>query len=110
MKCYDFFVMTTLLEINNTAYCAVLSTSFFCNNIRMDNPIIIKAQLKEFGSNLRRTRVARQITQESLSEKADLNIRTLQKIEAGETNVLITTAMRLRQGIGCDWQELFPKQ
>jgi Uncharacterized protein conserved in bacteria len=87
-----------------------MSIGVFCNHIRMDNPIINKAQLKEFGSNLRRARVARQITQESLSEKADLNIRTLQKIEAGETNILITTVMRLRQGIGCDWQELFPKQ
>ena len=75
----------------------------------MDNPVVIRAQLKEFGCNLRRARVARKITQEALSEKADLNIRTLQKIEAGKTNVLITTAIRLRQGLDCPWQELFPR-
>ena len=74
-----------------------------------NNPAQVKAQLKEFGSNLRRARVLRKITQEVLSEKADLNIRTLQKIEAGETNILITTAVRLQQALGCPWQELFPK-
>jgi len=65
-------------------------------------------QLKMFGGNLRRARVAREITQEVLSEKADLNIRTLQKIEAGQTNVLITTAMRLQKALGCPWHELLP--
>jgi transcriptional regulator with XRE-family HTH domain len=56
-------------------------------------------QIKTFGANLRRERVARKITQERLAELADLNIRTLQKIEAGQTNILVTTAMRLRQGL-----------
>ena len=66
----------------------------------------IARQLKAFGANLRRERVARQITQEKLAELADLNIRTLQKIEAGQTNILITTAIRLRTALGCSWDEL----
>jgi transcriptional regulator with XRE-family HTH domain len=66
-------------------------------------------QLEGFGANLRRERVARKITQERLAELADLNIRTLQKIEAGQTNILVTTAMRLRQGLGCAWDELMPE-
>ena len=33
----------------------------------------------------------RNVTQEKLAELADLNIRTLQKIEAGETNILVGT-------------------
>ena len=74
----------------------------------MDDPIEVKAQLWAFGCNLRRARVAREITQEMLAEKADLNLRTLQKIEAGQTNILITTALRLKRGIGCPWIELFP--
>ena len=58
-------------------------------------------QLKLLGANLRRERIARQVTQERLAELADLNIRTLQKIEAGQTNILVTTAMRLRKALGC---------
>ena len=66
----------------------------------------ITRQLKAFGANLRRERVTRQITQEKLAELADLNIRTLQKIEAGQTNILVTTAIRLRTALGCSWDEL----
>jgi len=51
--------------------------------------------------------MARQVTQEELAELADLNIRTLQKIEAGQTNILITTAMRLRAAVRCPWESLF---
>jgi transcriptional regulator with XRE-family HTH domain len=67
------------------------------------------SQLLGFGGNLRRARVRRKITQEGLAERADLNLRTVQRIEAGETNILITTAMRLRRGIGCPWKELLPE-
>jgi len=75
----------------------------------MDNTAEIASQLLVFGSSLRRARVSRKITQEGLAERADLNLRTVQRIEAGETNVLITTAMRLRRGIGCPWKELLPE-
>lgn len=50
--------------------------------------------------------MARRVTQEKLAEMADLNIRTLQKIEAGQTNILITTAARLRDSLGCTWDAL----
>ena len=66
----------------------------------------IPVQLKAFGANVRRERVAAGLTQERLAEKADLNIRTLQSIEAGELNVLVTTAMRLQRAMGCDWGRL----
>jgi transcriptional regulator with XRE-family HTH domain len=60
----------------------------------------IRAQLKTFGANLRRARMARNITLETLAERANLNIRSLQRFESGECNVLITTAWRLQHGIG----------
>ncbi len=66
-------------------------------------------QLKLFGGNLRRERIARQITQEKLAELADLNIRTLQKIEAGQTNILVTTAIRLWRSLDCQWDALVRK-
>ncbi|HTQ30356.1 MAG TPA: helix-turn-helix transcriptional regulator [Opitutaceae bacterium] len=60
-----------------------------------------------FGASLRRERMARRITQEKLAELADLNVRTLQKIEAGQTNILITTAIRLKESLNCRWTELW---
>lgn len=72
----------------------------------MPSPSEIQRQLKRFGDNLRRERMAKGVTQERLAEMADLNIRTLQKIEAGQTNILITTAIRLREALGCPWERL----
>lgn len=70
----------------------------------------ISGHLKSFGVNLRRARVSRDVTQERLAELAELNIRTLQKIEAGETNILITTAVRLQRSLKCPWDDLMPER
>ena len=64
------------------------------------------AQLQDFGANVRRERNARSMTQERLAELADLNIRTVQKIEAGEINILLTTVLRIREALGCAWTKL----
>lgn len=66
----------------------------------------IERYLEIFGANVRRERMARGITQEKLSEAVDLNIRTVQKIERGETNILITTAIRIQRSLGCAWELL----
>lgn len=73
----------------------------------MSNKKDIQRALKAFGDNLRRERTSRNITQEKLAELADLNIRTVQKIEAGQTNILITTMLRLKDGVGCKLNDLF---
>ena len=67
-------------------------------------------QLKAFGVNLRRERMSKTITQEKLAELVDLNIRTIQKIEAGHVNILLTTVLRLRKALDCSWGELFGEQ
>ncbi len=46
------------------------------------------------------------LTQESLAELADLNPRTVQKIEAGDITILVTTLQRLRAVLGCEWKRL----
>ena len=66
----------------------------------------VSKQLKTFGGNVRRLRIEQNITQEKLAELADLNIRTVQKIEAGQTNILITTAARIQKALACDWNKL----
>jgi len=70
----------------------------------------LAAELARFGGNVRRERQARKITQEQLAEKADLNIRTIQKIEAGKINVLITTASTIQRALGCAWNRLMPER
>jgi len=63
-------------------------------------------KLRNFGGNLRRIRVSKNITQEKLAELADLNIRTIQKIEAGDINILLTTILRIQEALHCDWKQL----
>jgi transcriptional regulator with XRE-family HTH domain len=67
---------------------------------------ILKPRLQIFGANVRRLRTARSMTQERLAELTDLNIRTVQKIEAGQTNILITTTARIQKALACDWSLL----
>ena len=62
--------------------------------------------IRALGANLRRERVARGVTQEKLAEMAELNTRTVQKIEAGEITILVSTLKRLRDALRCDWRRL----
>jgi transcriptional regulator with XRE-family HTH domain len=64
----------------------------------------IAAELSRFGANIRRERTARNLTHERL----DLDIWTLQKIEAGELDVLVSTAVRIQRALGCSWDKLMP--
>jgi len=45
-----------------------------------------------------------------LAELADLNIRNVQRIEAGGIDVLLSTTARLKKVLKVDWDELFPKE
>lgn len=71
-----------------------------------------KKQLLEvqivFGNNVRRERTLKGLTQEKLSELADLSLRNIQRIEAGEINILMTTVVRIRKAIGCSADKLIP--
>jgi transcriptional regulator with XRE-family HTH domain len=66
-------------------------------------------QIKAFGRNVRRERMAKKITQEKLAELVDLNIRTVQKIEAGHVNILLTTVLRVQKALSCSWEDLMGK-
>ena len=62
--------------------------------------------LKLVGDNLRAARKAAALTQEQLAELADLAPRTIQKIEAGNITILITTLRRIRKVLGCSYDGL----
>ena len=53
--------------------------------------------------------MTRGLTQEKFADAVDLNIRTLQKIEAGDVNILLTTVLRIQKALGCGWRSLMPK-
>lgn len=69
----------------------------------------IQTQLNEFGASVRRERTWKGLTQERLAELVDLNIRTVQKIEAGRMNILLTTVIRIQRALDCPWQKLIRK-
>ena len=65
-------------------------------------------RIKVFGANVRRERVRRRWTQDQLAEKAQIATRNLQKVEAGEINLLLTTAFRIQLALRCPWKRLMP--
>ena len=66
----------------------------------------IPSELVTFGANLRRERVANGFTQEKLAELVEVNPRTIQKIEAGHINILLTTVLRIQKALRCKWTDL----
>ena len=65
-------------------------------------------RIEVFGASVRRERVRRGLTQDELAEKAEIATRNLQKIEAGEINILLTTAFRIQLALRCPYKRLMP--
>jgi transcriptional regulator with XRE-family HTH domain len=63
--------------------------------------------LRVFGKNLNRLRTNSEITQEKLAERADISLRYIQQLEAGQRNPSMQTLVRLRKVIGCSFDDLF---
>ena len=67
-------------------------------------------RIKVFGANVRRERLRRGWTQEYLAELSGLATRNLQKIEAGQINILQTTGFRIQLALRCPWSRLAPSE
>ena len=67
-------------------------------------------RIKTFGANVRRERVRKRLTQEKLAERAEIATRNLQKIEAGEINILATTVFRIQLALHCSYKRLMPSE
>ena len=76
----------------------------------MSKPKVRTSWLKSFGDNIRRERLTKELSQQKLAEMADLNIRNVQRIEAGELDVLLTTAVRIGRALDCPLARLLPPQ
>jgi transcriptional regulator with XRE-family HTH domain len=68
-----------------------------------------KELLARFGENVRRERRKQGYTQEAFAERVELHPTMVQKIEGGQTNILVTTLMRLQTALRCPWEDLFPE-
>jgi len=67
-------------------------------------------RLKIFGANVRRERSLRGLTQEELAERTQISTRNLQRVEAGELNILLTTVLRIHLALRCSWKKLMPAE
>lgn len=57
--------------------------------------------------NINRLRNAAKFTQEQLAEKADIDRRSLQRIEAGQWNMTVDYLGRLRRCLKSSWADIF---
>jgi transcriptional regulator with XRE-family HTH domain len=62
---------------------------------------------RKLGLRVRSLRRARGWTLEGLAERADLDLKHLQKIEAGSLNVTLVTIVRIATGLGVPLGQLF---
>lgn len=67
-------------------------------------------RIRVFGANVRRERVRKGLTQDALAERAEIATRNLQKIEAGEINILLTTTFRIQLALRCPYRQLMPAE
>jgi transcriptional regulator with XRE-family HTH domain len=61
------------------------------------------------GRNIHRLRNELGMTQETLAEKASVDRRSLQRIEAGQWNMTVDYLDRLRGALGCTWSQLIER-
>ena len=59
------------------------------------------------GERIRRLRISKKWTLEHAAEQADLDLKHLQKIEAGQLNVTLVTLVRISNGLGVPIAQLF---
>lgn len=66
--------------------------------------------LKYIGESIRGARVANNFTLEELSQKSEINVTTLSKIENGKTNTTILVLLRIFTSLGREKEieNLFP--
>ena len=69
-----------------------------------------QSRLRILGANIRRERYAKKLTQERLAERAEISTRNLQKVEAGQLNLLGTTLIRVKLALRSPWTKLMPKE
>lgn len=65
---------------------------------------------RALGLQVRTLRLQRQWTLEQAAERMDLDLKHLQKVEAGTLNVTLVTLSRIAEGLGTSLAELFLRE
>lgn len=63
--------------------------------------------LKAFGSNLKKLRRAKNMSQEDLSFESELELTQIGRIERGETNTSISLLTKIAKGLKVEIKDLF---
>lgn len=66
-------------------------------------------ELKRIGKKIKALRIKNKITQQSLSDFCDVDIRTIQRIEVGEQNVALTLILAIADCLEVNVSELLDK-
>ena len=79
--------------------------SIFVNHFRIK--IIMKnLKLLELGNKIRLERMKRELSQEKLSEIANVSLRTISDIERGKTDIRYTNLLQIANAFGLTLSEL----
>ncbi len=65
------------------------------------------AEFKKLGKKVKKLRESNKMTQQSLSDFCDVDIRTIQRIEVGEMRFSIRILFALAEAFGVKVEELF---
>ncbi|MBP6757266.1 MAG: helix-turn-helix transcriptional regulator [Bacteroidia bacterium] len=63
--------------------------------------------LKQFGSNLKKLRLSKNLSQAQLSYIVDLDVMTISRIERGLLNISILNAHKISNALGISNKDLF---
>jgi transcriptional regulator with XRE-family HTH domain len=66
-------------------------------------------ELKRIGKKIKALRVKNKITQQSLSDFCDVDIRTIQRVEVGQQNVALTLILAIADCLEVNVSELLDK-
>jgi len=67
---------------------------------------LLPSDRKRLGQSIVRNRTKLGLTQEGLAERAGIDRRFIQKVEAGELGTSLAVLKRLRKALKIEWNEL----
>lgn len=67
-------------------------------------------EARTLGLQVRTLRLEQELTLEQAAERMDLDLKHLQKVEAGALNVTLVTLSRIADGLGTSLADLFVRQ
>ena len=66
-----------------------------------------KEELKSFGNNLRRIRMEKKLSMETLANMAEIELSQIFRIETGKINPKLTTVLKIAKALDISPRELF---